>query len=76
LEHEVGGKARPIAQHRLVEVAGGDAIHRGQIAVEHHALAANQQDGLLDLWWRNQFRFVAHDEKTIRTFDFSGKGAF
>jgi hypothetical protein len=63
LKHEIGGETEQVAPYRLVEIAGADAINRGEIAIQHHALAANQKDGLFDLRWRNQFRFVAHDEK-------------
>jgi hypothetical protein len=63
LKHEIGGETGQVSPHRLVEIAGADAIHRGQVTIQHHALAANQKDGVFDLWWRNQFRFVAHDKK-------------
>jgi len=62
LKHEVAGETRQVATHGLVEVAGSDAIHRGEITVEHHALAADQKDGLLNLRRRNGIRFVGHDE--------------
>lgn len=49
-------------------------MNRGEITIPHPALAPDEQDGRLNSGWRNRFHFVAHEEKTIRTFHFSGKG--
>src|SRR5438128_1160194 len=50
----------PCALNGLVEIAGGDAVKRGQITLQHHALPANQQNRLFDLFRSNQRRLGVH----------------
>jgi len=60
LKHEIGGKAGAVALNGFVEVASGDSIERREVAIQHHALPANQKNSLLDLFWVSQWSFVVH----------------
>jgi hypothetical protein len=37
-------------------------MHLGEVAIQPHALAANQPDGRLNLRRRHRIRFVGHGE--------------
>ena len=60
LKHEVGWKAVEVALNGFVEVLGFNAVERSQVAVQHHPLTTDEQDGLLDLFRLNQRCLVAH----------------
>jgi hypothetical protein len=44
LEHEIRRETPDVAPNCLVEGSGFDAVQVGQISIQHHFLAANQQD--------------------------------
>jgi len=49
LEHEVARKAALVSLHLLVEPSRRYPIKRGQIRIEDHLLATNEQDPSLDV---------------------------
>jgi hypothetical protein len=48
MKHEVFGKTLRVATHLLVESLRRHAIQRRQVGIQHHPLAADRQDALLD----------------------------
>jgi hypothetical protein len=48
LKHEIRGKALKVAFDGLVQVKGFNVIEFGEIAINHHPLAANQKDPLFN----------------------------
>jgi hypothetical protein len=59
-KHEVRRKAIGVAFDGAIQRARGDAVKRSQITVQHHALAANQENRLFDLFRSNQRRLGVH----------------
>jgi hypothetical protein len=60
LKHEVSRKTIQIALHHPVEILGFHTVECREIAIQHHTLAVNQKNSLLDLFRLNQLNFVFH----------------
>ena len=64
LEHEAGGESPSVASYLFLQASCRDAIERGEVSVEHDLLAADLEDGILDVLDWNQVsttgRGVAH----------------
>ena len=53
LEHEIAREALGVAPHLLVEALGGYAVEHGEIGIQEHLVASNQEDAILDALYRN-----------------------
>ncbi len=73
LQREIGGKMVGDAQDGLVEMTGGDALVRRQVAIQDHALPANQEHRRFDSFELNErfllVRDVAAKAGRIEPFD-------
>jgi hypothetical protein len=54
LEHEIRGEAVEVAPDLLVEALGGDAVEGGELGIQEHALAAQDEDGAGDVLDRHE----------------------
>ncbi len=54
LKHEIRGEAVEVAPDLLVEALGGDAVKAGELGIQEHALAAQDEDGAGDVMNRHE----------------------
>lgn len=62
--HEVSREAVPIPSDRPVQIPGRNAVKRSQVPVQHHLLATDEQDDLLDAPGRNLTSRLSHSSLT------------
>ena len=48
MEGKIGRKTNDISRHGLIECFRGYSVQLSEIAVEHHAMTANEEDSLFD----------------------------
>ena len=63
-EHEVSLEAAQIPSDRPVQIPGRNAVKRSQVSIQHHLLAAEEQDGLFDALGRNRGSRFRHGSLT------------
>ena len=61
LQQEIGGKMVGVAQNGLNEMTGGDALVHRQVAIQHHALPANQEHRQFDSFELNERFLLVRD---------------
>ena len=57
LEYKILGKSLEIALNRLVKHFGGHTINSGQVSINHHPLAPDDEDRAFYLFYRNNVIF-------------------
>jgi len=66
LEHEVAGEALDVSFHRPDQGLGLDAVEGGDVRVQNHLLAPEEEDRLLDPLRRYQRMRVFHHRGLLK----------
>ena len=69
LKNKVIRESFEVAFDCTIQCAGANAIKNRKIAIEHHFLAANEKNGILDSLKRNQFNCIIHTCFVIRQLE-------
>ena len=58
LEHEIGREPSEVSHHLFIEPFSRDAVKRGEVCIEHHTLAAQDNDAAGNRLDRDQSCFL------------------